>query len=113
MGAIFSGEMGAEQAEFPLSITEYDIAAFQPRQQKALEDVTTYQFINSGDGVNSGFWGVVIGSTNEPENGKVTSKRHDGGLHSIWSFTWILGLVNSLPQGQYVWNSTLQKFVPR
>ena len=94
-----------------LSITEYDIAAYQPAQQKVVNGVTTYQFANSGDGVNTGFLATVLGTSNGPEEGVSTYKKKHGGGHGIWNFQWIMNLVRFLPQGTYVWDKHKKKFV--
>jgi hypothetical protein len=93
-----------------LSITEYDIAAYQPGQQKKVKGTTLNQFYNTGDGVNKWY----LGSSNTEEGGADTYKQSpdDTGGHSIFDFKWIIGLISSLPSGTYVWDSQSQTFVP-
>ena len=96
-----------------LSITEYDIASYQPAQQKVVKGVTTNQFANSGDGVNTGVLATVLGTSNGPEEGSSSYTKKDGGGHGIWNFQWIIGLVRSLPQGTFVWDKDKKQFVQK
>ncbi len=92
-----------------LSITEYDIAPYQPGQQQKIKGVATNQFANDGDGVNKWY----LGSSNDKEDGADTYNENNGaGGYSIFDFKWIMGLNSSLPTGTYVWNSQSQTFVP-
>lgn len=61
--------------------------------------------------MNSGIGGVILGSSNNREKGSDTYTKREGGSHSFWSFKWILGIISSLPQGKYVWDSTKKEFV--
>jgi len=40
------------------------------------------------------------------------ANRGEGGGHNLWSFKWIIEIINSLPQGTYVWDSSKLEFVP-
>ncbi len=93
-----------------LTITEYDIAAYQPGQQGKRKGATLNQFVNDQDGVNTS---IILGSSNDKEDGADTYNENTGeGGHSIFDFKWILKLINDLPTGNFVWDSKKHAFVP-
>jgi RHS repeat-associated protein len=74
-----------------LTITEIDIAIFQPTSQTAIPGVKTYQAMNEGDGLNN----YTPTSANTSEKGDVDYKKNKGGAHSIFTFDWIFSWLSS------------------